>query len=57
MSRFQFGLCKCPGTGSAEENLAQILRGTAKAKFYSLCSEQLRNLSKADQFEVPNCQV
>ena len=33
---------------------------TLKAKarqFYSLYSEQLTNLSKTDQFEVPNCQV
>ena len=56
--------------GVAEANLAQILRGAAKEylsqirrcqakarQFYSLYSEQLTNLSKTDQFEVPNCQV
>ena len=56
--------------GAAEAHLAQILRGAAKEylsqilqceskarQFYSLYSEQLTNLSKTDQFEVPNCQV
>jgi hypothetical protein len=54
--------------GAVEANLAQILKRRSRGvfepnlpgkarQFYSLYSEQLTNLGKTDQFEVPNCQV